>query len=332
MSRHTTRRNVLAALGTGTTVGLTGLAGCLGSEGEYPDDQLNAIIPFDEGGGSDTIIRQMADPLSDELSQDIRIENVPGAGSMRGIGQLIATEPDGYTFGKFNPLTTSIQAMINPPEFEFQDLKGLATIGSNAIVLITDTELEIEGLDDLIDRYADGDIDNFGGLGAQYLPHAMFFQERYDMEWENYIQYSGAGPINQAIASGEVPAAVNADLSSVSVVDDGNADVIAVLTTAGSTVFPDVTDVTDQGYAEMDFLGQVTRSMWVPPETPEDRIETLTGAVEATIKSDTIQDWADETGNRMAYGPPEEADQVLEQIWDEIPDVVDVEELREAAE
>lgn len=332
MTRHITRRDALTTLGAGAAAGLTGLGGCLGAEGEYPADPLTVIIPFDEGGGSDTIVRQMADPLSEELGQDLRIENVPGAGAMRGIGQLIGSEPDGYTFGKFNPLTTSIQALINPPDFEFRDLKGLATIGSNALVVITDTDLEIEGIDDLIDRYADGDLENFGGLGAQYLPHAMFFKERYDMQWDNYIQYSGAGPINQAIASGEVPAAVNADLSSVSVVEDGNAEVAAVLTTSGSTVFPDVPDVTESGYDEMDFLGQITRSMWVPPETPEDRLETLTEAVEATVESDTVQDWADETGNRMAYGPPENADQVLDQIWEEIPEVVDVEELREAAE
>ncbi|SFC69184.1 Tripartite-type tricarboxylate transporter, receptor component TctC [Halobiforma haloterrestris] len=332
MTRHINRRKALTTIGAATATGMTGLAGCLGADGEYPSDPLTAIVPFDEGGGSDTIIRQMAGPLSEELEEDIRIENVPGAGAMRGIGQLITAEPDGYTFGKFNPLTTSIQALINPPDFEFQDLKGLATIGSNALVVITDTELEIEGLGDLVDRYDDGEIDNIGGLGAQYLPHAMFFKERYGMEWDNYIQYSGGGPINQAVASGEVPAAVNADLSSIGVVEEGNADVAAVLTTSGSAVFPDATNVTDQGFEEMDFLGQVTRSMWVPPETPEDRIEPLTEAVEATIESETIQNWADETNNRMAYGLPEEADQVLEQIWTEIPDVVDIEELREAAE
>lgn len=328
----THRRDVLKVIGGGMAVGMAGLSGCLGDDGEFPSESLTAVIPFDEGGGSDTIIRQMQEPLSEELGEDIRIENVPGAGAMRGIGQLLNEEPDGYTFGKFNPLTTSIQAMINPPDFEIQDLKGLATIGSTALTIITHADHEIEDLDDLHDRYEDGEFDNFGGLGAQYLPHAMTLKQEYGIDWGNYIQYTGAGPINQAVASGEVPAAVNADVSSVPVIDDGTAEVLAILTTSGSTVFPDVPDVTDQGYGEMDALGQITRSMWVPPGVPDDELRTLTDAVEVAVESDTVQDFSEESGIRMAYGPPEDADDVLDEIWEDIPNVVDLDELREAAE
>ena len=325
----TRRRTVLKAIGV---TGLAGLAGCLGDEGEFPDGDLTALIPFDEGGGSDTYIRQMADPLSNELGQDIRVDNVPGAGAMRGIGQLLTSDPDGYTFSKFNPLTTSIEAMINPPDFEMQELKGLATIGFNAIVVIADADEELADFDEAVDRYADGEFENIGGLGANYLPKAMFFQERYGMPWDNYIQYSGAGPINQAVASGEVPLAITSDEGATAAVDGGDADVLAVLTSNGSSVFPDAPTITDLGYDEMDFLGQVTRSMWVPPETDEDRLEVLTEAVEATIESEAVQEWSEETGNEMVYGPPEEADRVLEEVWAEIPDLVDIDDLREEAD
>lgn len=326
-----TRRRLLKATGA-ATIGAAGLAGCLGEEGEYPDDDLDVIIPFDEGGGSDTIVRQMADPLSDELGVNVRPENVPGAGSMRGIGQLLTEDPDGYTCGKFNPLTTSIQAMINPPDFEMEDLKGLATIGFNAIVLVADPNAGIDDFDALIDGYASGEYDNIGGLGVNYLPNVMFFQERFGMEWNNYIQYSGAGPINQAVASGEVPAAVTSDAGSAEAVESGDAEVLAVLTSNGSEVFPDAPTIPELGYENMDFIGQVTRSMWVPPETPDDRVETLSGAVEAVVEGDVMQEWSDETGNPIEYGPPEEADEVLDRVWTEIPDILDIEDLREAAE
>ena len=331
MTQNPTRRDVLKTTGI-AAAGSVGLAGCLGEDGDYPSDDLTVIIPFDEGGGSDTIVRQMANPLSEELDVNIRPENVPGAGSMRGIGQLLTEEPDGYTCGKFNPLTTSIQAMINPPDFEFQDLKGLATIGFNAIVLVADADEDIGDVDSLIDGYADGTYDNIGGLGVNYLPNVMFFKERFGMEWNNYIQYSGAGPINQAVASGEVPAAVTSDAGAAEAVQSGDAEVLAVLTSNGSEVFPDAPTIPELGYENMDFIGQVTRSMWVPPETPDDRVEMLSSAVENVVNGDTMQEWSDETGNPITYGPPEEADDVLERVWTDIPDVVDIEDLREAAE
>ncbi|XVH33508.1 Bug family tripartite tricarboxylate transporter substrate binding protein (plasmid) [Haloferacaceae archaeon DSL9] len=331
MTNQITRRTLLQTTGAGIAGASASVAGCLG-EGEYPDDSLTAIIPFDEGGGSDAIVRQMAGPLSDELGEDIRIENVPGAGSMRGIGQLLSSDPDGYTFGKFNPLTTSIQAMINPPDFEMQELKGLATIGFNAIVLVGNADEDIGDVETLVDRYAAGEYGNIGGLGVNYLPNVMFFKERFGMEWNSYIQYSGAGPINQAVSSGEVPAAVTSDAGAAAAVDSGTAEVLAVLTSNGSDVFPDAPTIPDLGYENMDFIGQVTRSMWVPPETPDDRLDTLTEAVEVAVEGETMQEWAEETGNAMAYGPPDEADEILDRVWTEIPEILDIDDLRAAVE
>lgn len=325
------RRTYLKVAAAG---GAASLAGCLGEltgEGEFPDGSVTCIVPFDEGGGSDVIVRQMADPLSEALDVTIEVSNVPGAGAMRGIGQLLSEDADGYTIGKFNPLTTSIQAMIEPPEFEMTDLEGLATIGFNALVVVGNAEEGIDGIADLIDRYDDGTYETIGGLGVNYLVHATFFRELYGMPWDRYIQYSGAGPINEAIASGEVPAAITSDAGAASAVESGDADVLAILTTQGSEVFPDAETIVDQGYDEIDFIGQVTRSMWVPNDTPEDRIDVLTEGVQEAIESDEMQAWSEESGNPMVYDGPEHANETLESIWEEIPELVDIDDLRDEA-
>ncbi len=325
------RRTYLQLAGVG---GAASLAGCLGEltgGGDFPDGTITCIVPFDEGGGSDVIVRQMADPLSENLDTNIEVTNVPGAGAMRGIGQLTSEDADGYTIGKFNPLTTSIQAMIEPPDFEMTDLEGVATIGYNAVVVVADPEEEVEGMDDLIGRYEDEEFETIGGLGVHYLVHASFFRELYDMPWDRYIQYSGAGPINEAIASGEVPAAVTSDAGAASAVESGDADVVAVLTSQGSEVFPDAETVVDQGYEEIDFVGQVTRSVWAPHETPDDRIEVLSEGLQETIESDEMQAWADESGNPLEYNGPDHANETLEEIWSDVPELVDVDDLRDEA-
>lgn len=333
MVHHMDRRAFLRSAGIATG-GMVATAGCLGEltgDGEFPDDSIEIIVPFDEGGGSDVIVRQMADPLSNELDVGIEVNNVPGAGAMRGIGQLLNSDNDGYTIGKFNPLTTSIQAMIEPPDFEMTDLDGLATIGFNAIVVIGNADEGIEGMDDLVGRYENEDFETIGGLGVNYLVHATFFQELYGMPWDRYIQYSGAGPINEAIASGEIPAAITSDAGAASAVDSGDADVIAILTSQGSEVFPDAETVVDQGYEEIDFVGQVTRSMWAPNDTPEDRIEVLTDAIGNVIESEDLQSWSEESGNPLVYDGPENANETLANIWEEIPETVDIDNLREEA-
>ena len=309
-------------------------AGCLdeltGGD-EFPSESVTTIVPFDEGGGSDVIMRQMADPLSDEFDVSMEIVNVPGAGAMRGIGQLLNEDNNGHTIGKFNPLTTSIQAMISPPDFDMTDLDGVATVGYNAIVLIANADEGIEDLEDLLGRYEAGEYETVGGLGVHYLVQAVYFRDEYEMEWDRYIEYSGAGPINEAITAGEVPAAFTSDTGALSPVDAGNADVIAVLTSDGTEVFPEAESVTDQGFEEIDFMGEVTRSIWAPDDTPDDRIDVLTDGFEQAVESETMQNWSEETGNPVEYGGPDIANDALESVWSEIPDLIDIDELREEA-
>lgn len=328
MHRRVFLHTGLAASGAAAT------AGCLdqltGGD-DFPSESVTTIVPFDEGGGSDVIMRQMADPLSEEFDTSMEIVNVPGAGAMRGIGELLNEDNDGHTIGKFNPLTTSIQAMISPPDFDMTNLEGVATVGYNAITLIANADEGIEDLDDLINRYETGEYETIGGLGVHYLVQAVYFRDEYGMDWDRYIEYSGAGPINEAITGGEVPAAFTSDTGALSPVDAGNADVVAVLLSDGTEVFPDAASVTDQGFEEIDFMGQVTRSIWAPDETPEDRIEVLSEAFEQTIESETMQNWSEETGNPVEYGDPAAADEALESVWNEIPELIDIDELRAEA-
>jgi tripartite-type tricarboxylate transporter receptor subunit TctC len=320
-----------AGVATGTVVAITGCLDELTGGDEFPSESVTTIVPFDEGGGSDVIMRQMADPLSEELDTSMEIVNVPGAGAMRGIGQLLNEDNDGHIIGKFNPLTTSIQAMISPPDFEMTDLDGVATVGYNAIVLIANADEGIEDLDDLIGRYEDGEYETVGGLGVHYLVQAVYFRDEYEMNWDRYIEYSGAGPINEAITGGEVPAAFTSDTGALSPVEAGDAEVIAVLLSDGTEVFPDAESVTDQGFEEIDFMGQVTRSIWAPDGTPEDRIDVLSDAFEQAIESETMQEWSEETGNPVEYGDSDAANEALDSVWDEIPDLIDIDELREEA-
>lgn len=318
----------------GITAGGVATAGCLdeltGGD-EFPSESVTTNVPFDEGGGSDVIMRQMADPLSDELDVSMEIVNVPGAGAMRGIGQLLNEDNDGHTIGKFNPLTTSIQAMISPPDFDMTDLDGVATVGYNAIVLIANADEGIEDLEDLIGRYEAGEYETVGGLGVHYLVQAVYFRDEYEMEWDRYIEYSGAGPINEAITAGEVPAAFTSDTGALSPIEAGDADVIAVLTSDGTEVLPDAESVTDQGFEEIDFMGEVIRSIWAPNDTPDDRIDVLADGFEQAVESETMQNWSEETGNPVEYGGPDAANNALESVWNEIPDLIDIDELREEA-
>lgn len=347
MSNETTghssnRRQVLRNAGIASAL-MTGLAGCSGSLGgggggggdEYPSEDLRYIIPFSEGGGTDTFARQMIPVMGEELGTNIAIENIPGSASLRGTGELYHAEPDGYTFGGFNPPSTPVSAMVNPPDFDMQELKGVGAYARTPFVIVANPEYNIEGFEDLLNRYESGELEVFSGKQKGGVDHVLALlmrdNEDYNLNWQRYVGYDGSGPAVQATVSGEVPAAISTDTAAQGAAEDGRVDTVVSLSSEGSGVFPDIPSVVDEGYPNIDYLGQLRRCMYVPPETSDDHIQTLTEALETSLGNEELQQWAEDTGNVLEYGGPDVAESAVQDAYDNIPDQVDLEEVRQAA-
>ena len=68
-----------------------------GAEGAYPSRPIRLIVPFPPGGPTDVMGRLISQGLSDQLGQQVYVDNRPGAGSTLA-GKIAANaEPDGYT-------------------------------------------------------------------------------------------------------------------------------------------------------------------------------------------------------------------------------------------
>ncbi|MFC7009817.1 hypothetical protein [Halalkalicoccus salilacus] len=103
------------------------LAGCLGRDGgdEYPSQSIRLVVPFSEGGSTDTFARQLQSHLSDELGVEIQIENIPGSASLRGAQEAYNSDPDGYTYLMMNPPSTPLSTVINDTDWDITEMKGL---------------------------------------------------------------------------------------------------------------------------------------------------------------------------------------------------------------
>lgn len=337
--RSLDRRSFVKYAGAASTLSLAGAAGCLtddngGSSEDYPTDDIRYVIPFSEGGGTDVYAREMGPKLADELGVNLPIENISGAASLRGTGEMMHSEPDGYTVAAYNPPSTPVSEMVNPQDFELAEATGLGIYASTPFVIVANPENEIEDYGDLIDRYDDGELVNFSGKERGGIDHVMatVMKEEHGINWEEYVGYDGSGPAVEATMSGEVPAAISTDTAAEAAVEDGNVDLVCALASGGSEVFPDEEPVTEQGYAEMDYLVQLSRGIYAPPDTPDEVVEAWEGALETVMTSEEMEEWSEETGNVITYEDGATAEEVVQQAYDTIPDVVDLDEIREAAD
>ncbi len=78
----------------------------------FPEKPIRIIVPFAPGGGNDFIARFIAQRLTAELSQQVIVENRPGAEGMVGVEAGVLAPADGYTLTSFHLVTPSIPQSI----------------------------------------------------------------------------------------------------------------------------------------------------------------------------------------------------------------------------
>lgn len=323
------RRQLLRYLGG---IGAVSLAGCLGSqgEGEYPNEQIRMIVAFSSGGGTDVYARKVWTAASDVLGVEVQIENVPGAGGMRGAQDLYRSDPDGYTLAAYNIPGDIVTAIVQKPGFQFDEFEGIAAHAKNVLLLIGNPNEEIKGFEGMAQRYRDGELKRIGGMqeGTQLhiLANVMKTDDEYNVAWEDYIPYDGSGPVGQAVASGEAPVGIVTEPTARDLQD--RIDPIASLSTRGSNVFPELTSPADAGYPDIDYVGEVTRAFYAPPETKQDILDVLSSAVKKSIQSDELQSWSSEAGLDLEYyGGHDLVENATKQAINTIPEMVNLNKL-----
>src|SRR6202521_2717012 len=63
----------------------------------YPSRQITLVVPFAPGGPADFLGRLIGQKMSEDLGQQIVVDNRPGANTIIGAQAVAKANPDGYT-------------------------------------------------------------------------------------------------------------------------------------------------------------------------------------------------------------------------------------------
>lgn len=308
------------------------LTGCAGGSGDveeetYPNEAITMIVPFGPGGGTDNYMRQMVPIAAEELGVNMEIQNVKGVAGLIGMRELAAAEPDGYTIGAYNPPATNVAEIVEGDDGGVQ-LRELTPIGSYGIggwVMIAAADAPVDNLQDVVDAYQSGEFTTIGSehVGGPTQLIAELMKARWGLDYENYVGYEG-GEISAAVLRGEVPIGVLTDSAALTVVESGDAKVIATLYEPGSSFFPEIETAVDQGFEDITFATKLTRVIVGPPGLPEDKVEVLASAFEAAVRDESILAWSEDTGSPVEWGDAAAAQEAVEAAYslqEELPNM-----------
>src|SRR4051794_37937986 len=164
---------------------------------------IRLIAVFPPGGSVDQVARILAQPLSQQLGQNVIVDNKGGASGSIGTAAVAAAAPDGYTFAVvFDTHAVNPTLIPNMPFDTRKDLAPVVLIGTSAMVLATHAGSEYKNFADVVAASKAGKNVSYGSIGSGSLGHlAMALLARSGGPALQHVPYKGGGPLmNDAVA------------------------------------------------------------------------------------------------------------------------------------
>jgi tripartite-type tricarboxylate transporter receptor subunit TctC len=250
---------------------------------DYPNRQVNFVVPFAPGGGTDILGRMFGQKLSDRFGKSFVVENRPGAGTVTAAVQVAKSAPDGYTI----MMATSGTMAMNPtlykklPYEPGKDLVLVALICNVPFVLVVNPDLPVHSVADLVKVAKERPLSyGSGGPGAFHHLMGELLKSTLGIPM-THVPYKGTLPALNDVVAGHIQL-MFADLAPAhALIQAGKVRALGVTTAQRVASAPEIPPLADVGVPGFDWAAW--QAVAAPGGTPKDIIEKLNGAMNAAI-------------------------------------------------
>jgi tripartite-type tricarboxylate transporter receptor subunit TctC len=285
------------------------LAACGEDSAEnFPDREIEMIIPWDPGGGSDIEGRAVADYTQETIDESMVVVNVPGVGGTIGAEELLEKDANGYHIGQIhNGHQVAYHSGITTVNYD--DFEPIGSVTSSDYIITVSSATGIETLEEFVEYGRENEI-NFGGT-VSGIPRVWLEQigQELDINY-NLVGYEGLGEAIQALAGGHIDAVLTDYPAAVEFVEAGHMQFIAVGTEERSDHLPDVPTLIEKGY---DVTMGLNRGYVAPKDTDPEIIEYLSEAFEEVANNEEFIEEITSLGASVNFMNHEEYTNYLEE-------------------
>ncbi len=197
----------------------------------YPSKPVRIIVPFAVGGSSDIMARGLGKQLAEQMGAQVVVENRPGGGGGPAMQAVVSSPADGHTLLYGTIGTNSVAPLLfrNMPVDPVCDLQPVSILALNPSVLIVNSALPIQSLDDLI-RYAKANPGklSYASAGNGSISHLatelLKTSAQIDML---HVPYKGGGAASTDLLAGNISLMIETITNAMTLVKTGKVRAIA---------------------------------------------------------------------------------------------------------
>jgi tripartite-type tricarboxylate transporter receptor subunit TctC len=258
----------------------------------WPTRPVTMVVPFAAGSASDTVARILGARLSENLGQQVVIENVGGAGGMTGVARVAKAAPDGYQFviGGVDTFAMNQTLYKKPLYNAATDFAPVALMVDQALILLARNELPANNLREFI-AYAKANQAKmqYGSAGVGSGSHLACAQLNAAIGVEiTHVPYRGSPPAMQDLIAGRIDYFCALAAAAMPQLAGKSMKALAVMTRARSPLLPDLASAHEQGLT--DFDSYFWSGFFVPQGTPAPVVQRLHAASVDTLDNAGVQE------------------------------------------
>lgn len=276
---------------------------------QYPQRAIRLIVPYPAGGAGDIVGRLLSSRLSENLGQQIVIDNRGGG------AQLIATEisakapADGYTL-----FLASATHSINPglqkklPYDTIRDFSSITMVASSPLVFVANPSMGVANIHELVAaakaqpgkiNYASSGPGTGGHLAVELLSWMAGIKF-------THVPYKGAAPALVDVIGGQVQFMCTSPLPAMPHVKSGKLRALAMTGAKRSQSAPDIPTVAEAGYKGYETT--LWYALLAPVGTPRPIISRLHDETVKVVKSPGMTEQLLAQGAEAVGNTPQELD------------------------
>ena len=249
------------------------------STADYPNHQVNLVVPFAPGGGTDILGRLIGQKLSDRFGKPFVVENRPGAGTVTAAVQVAKSPPDGYTIMMATSGTMAMNTTLYKklPYDPGKDLVLVALVCNVPFVLVVNPALPVNSVADLV-KLAKAQPLSYGSGGAGAFHHLMgeLFKTTLDIPM-THVPYKGTLPALNDVIAGHIQLMFSDLAPAYPLIQAGKVRALGVTTARRAAAAPEIPPLAEVGVPGFDWAPW--QSVAAPGATPPDILAKLNGAL-----------------------------------------------------
>lgn len=300
-----------------TALGLLG-ATALAVSGTFAQAQSNApitiVVPYGAGGTVDSIMRLLAESMTQTMGRPVLVENKPGGNGIVASQYVARAKNDGLTLLAAGTGPVSLNVMLRKDlPFKLEDFAPVSLISDGPLTVTVNADLGVNDIAGLVALAKErGTPLRFGTFGPGSVSQLFGLMLTRDLGIPlTDVSYRNTPSELVDLLAGQTEFSVSSPIGVLPNVEAGKLKILALASDERSAQLPDVPTLKEAGYPEL------SASFWTgllaPAGTPVEMIDAVNKAVNTALETDKVKERMANEVQRIQGGGPEKMAERLEE-------------------